>query len=439
MDQTASYSRAAEDVIVSAALATTWITYLLGGLYVLGPVLGVGLTALLCARVYLKSDGIRTTNVPSIPSGVWVWIGGMLVMLLALEVGHLNQSLGIGQTIKSTIGWAKGWALLALFPLIGACMNIKIETLIRAASWVALGTLLLTPVFMAAPLIGLPEVLFVSPLKLVGGPGPEFFAVQLYSIEPTDGSTRLRYFTPWSPAAGMIGNMYLIFALSDKRKFWKWMGVASAVAMIVTSKSRLALAAALFIWPVVIAVGETKRPILWFSATIGLLTLTPLAQPILDWLDATLNSVKSMRADSTRVREMLGEIAMERWWSEAPIWGHGIVERGPHAVEFMPIGSHHTWYGLLFVKGAIGAVALAIPLAWSMLEFALLAVTRSKAGRIAFGMVLLMAFYSIGENLEILAYLMWPGLIAMGIAARELRDASQKPTVAGHRVLVSQK
>lgn len=424
MDQTAHHPRAPEDLIVALALASTWIVYLFGGLYVLGPVLGVGLTGLLCARLYLADGGVGATRVPSIPSGVWVWIAGMLVLLLALEVGHMNQNMGIGQTIKSTIGWAKGWALLALFPLIGACMNIKLETLIRAAGWVALGTLLLTPVFMLAPMAGLPEVLFVSPLKLVGGPGPEFFAVQLYSIEPSDGSTRLRYFTPWSPAAGMIGNMYLIFALSDKRKFWKWMGVVSALAMILTSKSRLALAAALFIWPVVIAVGEAKRPVLWFVAMIGLLTFTPLAQGILDWLDATLNSVKSMRADSTRVREMLGEIAVDRWWNEAPIWGHAIVERGPHAVEFMPIGSHHTWYGLLFVKGAVGAVALAIPLAWSLVEFALLAVTRSAAGRIAFGMVLLMAFYSIGENLEILAYLMWPGLIVMGIAARELQEAS---------------
>lgn len=434
MDQTAHYSRAPEDLIVAVALAATWLVYLVGGLYVLGPVLGVGLTGLLFARVYLTGDGVETREVPSIPSGVWVWIAGMLVMLLALEVGHMNQNLGLGQTIKSTIGWAKGWALLALFPLIGACMSIRVETIIRAAGWVALGTLLLTPVFLIAPMAGLPEVLFVSPLKLVGGPGPEFFAVQLYSIEPTDGSTRLRYFTPWSPAAGMIGNMYLIFALSDKRKFWKWVGILSALAMIWTSKSRLALAAAMFIWPVVIAVGETKRPAMWFAATLGLLMLTPMAQGILDWIDATLSSVKSMRADSTRVRELLGEIAIDRWWNEAPIWGHGVVERGPHAVEYMPIGSHHTWFGLLFVKGAVGAMALAIPLAWSLIEFALLAVTRSKAGRIAFGMVLLMSFYSIGENLEILAYLIWPGLIVMGIAARELQQAN---TDSGERALKS--
>ncbi len=427
MDQTAHHTRAPEDLIVAVALAATWFVYLFGGLYILGPVLGVGLTGLLFIRAYLTGDGVTTREVPAIPGGVCVWIIGMLVMLLALEVGHMNQNLGLGQTIKSTIGWAKGWALLALFPLIGACMNIKVETIIRAAGWVALGTLLLTPVFLVAPMVGLPKVLFVSPLKLVGGPGPEFFAVQLYSIEPMDGSTRLRYFTPWSPAAGMIGNMYLIFALSDKRRFWKWMGILSALAMIWTSKARLALAAAMFIWPVVIAVGETKRPAMWFAATLGLLMLTPMAQDILDWIDATLNSVKSMRADSTRVRELLGDIAIDRWWNEAPIWGHGVVERGPHAVEYMPIGSHHTWFGLLFVKGAVGAIALAIPLAWSLIEFALLAVTRSKAGRIAFGMVLLMSIYTVGENLEILAYLLWPGLIVMGIAAKELQQASVNP------------
>lgn len=425
MDQTTHHPRAPEDLIVAVALAATWFVYLFGGLYVLGPVLGVGLTGLWFARVYLAGGHLTTLSVPAIPSGVWVWIIGMLVMLLALEVGHMNQNLGTGQTIKSTIGWAKGWALLALFPLIGACLHIRLETIIKAAGWVALGTLLLTPAFLVAPMIGLPEVLFVSPLKLVGGPGPEFFAVQLYSIEPTDGSTRLRYFTPWSPAAGMIGNMYLIFALSDKRKFWKWMGIISALAMILTSKSRLALAAALFIWPVIVAVGEAKRPAMWFLATFGLLLLTPLAQGILDWVDGTLNSIKSMRADSTRVRELLGEIAIQRWRTEAPIWGHGIVERGPHAVEYMPIGSHHTWFGLLFVKGAVGAMALAVPLIWSTIEFALLAFTRSAAGRIAFAMVLLMSFYSIGENLEILAYLMWPGLIVMGIAARELREGSE--------------
>jgi hypothetical protein len=167
---------------------------------------------------------------------------------------------------------------------------------------------------------------------------------------------------------------------------------------------------------------EVRRPALWFLAAVGLLALTPFIQLVLDTLDNALNSVKSMRADSTRVREVLGEIALERWWTEAPLWGHGVVERGPHLVEYMPIGSHHTWYGLLFVKGAVGAIALMVPLAWSLVEFSILTVLRSRAGQVSLAMTILMVFYSIGENLEILAYLMWPGLLVMGIAMRELAE-----------------
>lgn len=422
MDTHATSESAPEDRIVFWAFTMTWAVYLFGGLYILGPVLGVGLTALVALRYYVRGTAFARFSIGSVPGGVWVWMIGMLFMLLALEIAHFQQGLGMGKTIKSSIGWAKGWGLFALFPLIGACLHIKIDTLIRAAGWVALGTLLITPILVAAPIVGLPEVLFVSPLKVVGGPGPEFFAVQFYSIEPTDGSSRWRFYTPWSPAAGVIGNMMLIFALNDRRRGWMIMAVVSALIVIVLSKSRLALLAAMFIWPAVIALREAKRPLPWFLAAIGLVLAMPFLQAMLDFVDSTIDGVKSMRADSTRVRETLGEIAIERWWNEAPIWGHGVVERGPHIVEEMPIGSHHTWYGLLFVKGLIGAIALLIPLVWSMFEFAILTLLKSRSGAMAFGIVLLMFVYTIGENLEILSYLMWPGLIVIGIAAREGAD-----------------
>lgn len=423
MDQITDHSHAIEDRIVFWALALTWPLYLLGGLYVLGPVLAVGLTGLLCLRLYMANLAVSSFAVPRAPIGVWVWGLGMLAMLLALEVAHVSEELGLGKTIKSTIGWAKGWALFALFPLIGACMHVRLETVLRGAGYVAIGTVIATPILVAAPMIGLPEVLFVSPLKVVGGPGPEFFAVQFYSLEPTDGSARWRFFTPWSPAAGLIGNMFLILALADRRRAWKLLGISAALCMIILSKSRLAVAVALAIWPTVMMLKEARRPSVWLLAALGVLIVTPFAQVIFDSVDTALNSVKSMRADSTRVREVLGEIALERWWTEAPIWGHGVVERGPHLVEYMPIGSHHTWYGLLFVKGAVGAIALLIPLFWSLVEFSILTVLKSRAGHIALGIVLLMALYSVGENLEILAYLMWPGLIVMGIAMRELKEA----------------
>jgi hypothetical protein len=94
----------------------------------------------------------------------------------------------------------------------------------------------------------------------------------------------------------------------------------------------------------------------------------------------------------------------------------------------MPIGSHHTWFGLLYVKGLVGVCALAIPLAWTFLEMILVAQI-SRIGRVGLAMTLMIAFYSNGENLEILAYLMWPGLLLIGSAMRRgVSYETQGPT-----------
>ena len=123
------------------------------------------------------------------------------------------------------------------------------------------------------------------------------------------------------------------------------------------------------------------------------------------------------RADSSRVRAALGRIAIHRWESEAYWFGHGIVENGPHLVEYMPIGSHHSWYGLLFVKGLLGAIALAVPLAVTSLVL-LARSLRSDTAQVGLSMVLTLVLYSFGENLEILAYLYWPALVIIGVALR---------------------
>jgi hypothetical protein len=128
------------------------------------------------------------------------------------------------------------------------------------------------------------------------------------------------------------------------------------------------------------------------------------------------------RAASSRVRATLASIAYHRWMTEAPWFGHGIVERGPLLVQYMAIGSHHTWHGLLFVKGAVGFVALAVPLAWSFVELSLKA-QADRVARAALGVVIGFIVFSFGDNLEIVAYLVWPGLIVIGIAhGRRLRS-----------------
>ena len=86
-------------------------------------------------------------------------------------------------------------------------------------------------------------------------------------------------------------------------------------------------------------------------------------------------------------------------------------------VEFMPIGSHHTWFGLLFVKGLVGFYSLAIPM---FVTFWVLVIKSQKyeVARVGLGVLFTLFLYTFGENLEILAYLYWPGLIVIGIALK---------------------
>ena len=94
-----------------------------------------------------------------------------------------------------------------------------------------------------------------------------------------------------------------------------------------------------------------------------------------------------------------------------------IVEDGPHLVQYMPIGSHHTWYGLLFVKGIVGFIALLIPMVFTFLIL-LIKSQRHDVAKVALSIIFILFLYTFGENLEILVYLYWFALIIMGIALK---------------------
>ena len=221
----------------------------------------------------------------------------------------------------------------------------------------ALQTLAITPPVVAAALVHLPPRLFVSPLEVVGGPGPEFFAVYLYIVDPENGSLRWQFIAPWAPAAGMLGNLIVVIACSEQRRSLKVAGLLVGVMIAFMTRSRMAMLFVALYPPMLWTVSRLSRPAL-LAAGGALSTLTGIvANTVITAVQDGVSAFRGARAGSTRVREALGRIAAERWRDEAPVWGHGVVERSSHYVEFMPIGSHHTWYGLLYVKGgrAIGS------------------------------------------------------------------------------------
>jgi len=356
----------------------------------------------------------------------------MAVMFVALIAGHVGNGLGLAKTLKSSIGWAKGWALMAIFPAAGAMLQIRPQILYRASCRLGRQTLFLLPLFLIAPVIGLPSALFVSPLQIVSGPGANFFEVQLYGEHVGTGVPRWRFFAPWAPAAGFVANIYLIFALNERDRYWKMVGIIAAVAMCLMAQSRLALVAMMIV-PLV-TIGLSRLTHIWVQIT-GAFAVTGLgliAQWLIELADTAQAEFAAQRADSSRVRSALARIAYERWKNEAPVWGHGIVENGSHIVEKMAIGSHHSWFGLLFVKGIVGFGALLIPMAWSFLEM-LAKAQSSRSARVGLATVLIFFLYTFGENLEILVYLFWPALIILGRAMREPLKNPLRPPFTGRR------
>ena len=406
-----------EEKLVWYSIVWTFAIYFIGGLYVLGAILPWLLFGILCWRWWQQDPHTPLKERIRIPIGIWMWVGGMVFMQVSLIMGHLDYYLEMGQIIKSSIGWAKGWAILALFPMAG-CLPIRPKLIYRAAALVCTMVLLFSPIFIAAYYAKLPAQLFVSPLRAIGGPGPEFFEFRLYEIDPGDNTPRWRLFTPWAPALGFVANIYFFMILREPCKKWKYLGIAGCIMMCQISKSRLALLCLPVVWILVEVLSRISRPIALMIA--GAIASTGgVTLPILmEGLESFSEQFAAARKDSSRVRAALGRIAVYRWQTEAPIWGHGIVENGPHMVEYMPIGSHHTWYGLLFVKGIVGFAALAVPMIYSLGDL-LIKSQRNDTAKLGLTMLLVIFLYTFGENLEILAYLFWPGLIAIGMGFLE--------------------
>lgn len=396
----------------------TYGWYLLGALYIVAPVIAWTLFAYGLKNYFLAFIHGEYRVSRRVSWVVLLWMAGMLVMLLSLWVGHIKNGIGLGGIIKSTVGWAKGWALLAIFPFIGT-LNIRPELIYRAGCIVGLHTIILFPVFFLAWVLHLPQMLYISPLKVVGGSGPEFFAVVLYELEPGTNVPRWRLFTPWAPAAGFVANIYFIFALNEKDPKWKWIGIAGAIVIVLMSKSRLALVSMgfvpLFVWGMM----QLTKPWMLYVCAAGVTALGTVMVTVLDMVEQVVEGFKSARAESSRVRSALGRIAVHRWRTENYLWGNGVVERGPHLVEYMPIGSHHTWYGLLFVKGIVGFYALAVPMFVSFWYF-LFRAYRNNEAKVGFSIVLILFLYTFGENLEVLSYLTWPGLLFIGLGSKTL-------------------
>jgi hypothetical protein len=414
------YPKSTEEKLIWFGLILTYPFFAFGGLYVSGCVVGWLIFAVVLLRCYVDKS-VKSSIIPII---VWIWLVGSLFMLLALLIAHSNWDLGVAKTVKSSIGWAKGWALLPLFLFIGAFVDIKPTLLIRAVCIVSFHSLLFALLSIGVYFTGFQGDIFISPLKAIGGPGESFFTVSLFGLNPETGFGRWRFFAPWAPAAGFMACIFLIFCSQEKNNFWRYSGLLGSFIMCLLSQSRVGWAIYVALAPLCFLYRYFKNPLLLIILGLILPTFILLSEPLINWLSSGYADIKASRPDSTRVRQTLERLALQRWESEAPIWGHGIVEKGPKIVEGMPIGTHHSWYGLLFVKGIVGLLALAIPLIFTSI-YLFWHSLKSQICYTAALMLVVFICYSFFENLEILSFIYWPALLWIGIALNPLKSGEK--------------
>ena len=403
-----------EEKVVWYSLIGTYVSYFLGAQYILTPAIAWLLTLYLGKKLWNQTEDTPTEEKVIIPFSVLVWVVFMLVMEVVLIIAHIDFDLGILKIITSSINWARAWPLMALFPLIG-CLSIRPQLLYRGVCIICLQSLILIPILYLAYILHLPSNLYTSPLRFLGGNGVEYYNIVLFGFEEETNKTRLQLFAPWPPALGLVANIYFLLACQESDKKWRLTGIIGSLAMMMTSFSRLSMVCIttvpLLTWVLV----NFTRPIVLITTGVISFFTAIFASRLINFLETFKEQFSKARASSSQLRELLSRMALQGW-SESPLWGHGIVEtHGTAFTKYMPIGTHHTWFGILYEKGLLGLIALAIPLLWSFIDLLYKAYNNPLA-KVGLSVILVLFLFSFGERIEGLAYLYWPGLVIMGMA-----------------------
>ena len=393
----------------------TYPIYYLGGQYLLAPLLGYGLALYLFWQWLNQTALTPLEERITVPVTVWVWIVGMLVIELALIVGHLDFNLGLTKIISSSVNrWLRTWALFPIFMLVGS-LKIRPQLIYRAVCILCIQSIVMVAI---ASIIRIPEVIYTSPLKVFGG--GEFYNVYIFGSLLDNGSEfRLVLFAPWAPALGLVANIYFFLAQQEEDRKLRWLGTIGAVAMVVGSASRLAAICLPLAWFSGWLLSNISRPFIQLLTGLVVFSGGFLGPTIVDTMLTAKEEISQSRPGSSQVRSILGRIALYRWQTEAFVWGHGTVDgRGPKVVGHMPIGTHHTWFSVLYSYGLVGCIALALPLVWSSIELVFKA-QKSQTARVGLSIILVLAIFTLGEGIDGLTYIYWPGLIILGIAFQE--------------------
>lgn len=401
------------EAIVWYYMIGTYVLYLCGGQYLFTALMGSFLLFYLARQWWRQTPATPESEKVIVAPIAWAWLGTMVIVELALIVGHFNYDLGTGTIIKSSSHWYRTWAIFGIFPLVGH-LNIRPQIIYRAVCILCLQSIIVAVVGTGLDLIFGGEVVYVSPLQVSGGDDLHY-QVQLIQ---TLIDNRLELFAPWSTSLGMVGNTYLLFAFQETNQKWRMIGIVGSIMMIIFSWSRLAIVSLFFVPMAIWFLSNVIRPWMQFTVSIVCFLCGLFFAHVINLLNFFQEQVNSLRPDtknSSSTREAIYNLTLYRWRTEAPIWGHGVTEEsGPGAIDYYPIASHQTWFYLLYAHGLVGFIPCFIVAVWTFIDLIIKAQSDQLA-KMCLGVFLVIILNSLTDNIQSFAYLYWPSLLMLGI------------------------
>lgn len=393
--------------------------YLIGSLYIVVPLSGTALTIYALWRWRVQTGQTPLLDRVYISPSAWVWLAAGLIIELALVVAHLNFDLGFKQIIFSTVNnWYRRWTIIPMF-ILGGHFVIRPKLMYRAGCIIALEAAAMIVVGTILTNLGVPKLMYNSPLAVFGG-GGDHYQVFLLQNALKD---RAYAFAPWQTATGTLGNFCFFLAWEEKASKWRIAGLISALILIVVSQSRAALLCIPFVLIMVWLVRNIFYPQVQILSSITCFLIGVFAFQIGKILNFAQEQFINFRGRdslySSRIRSTLYRATIKEWWNEAPIWGHGRVEEvGPRFLANMPLGTHNTWLGTLYTFGLVGFTALAIACCFTFFNLIIRA-RDSNVTRVGLCLFITLFVSSFTDSVEYVNYAYWFALVFIGISLRQ--------------------
>jgi len=419
MDNTSIKPQNLPEKLVWYYIVGTFIAYYLGSQFVATPLLAFFLVFYLIKKWWNQTDETPESERIAISLTVWIWIFAMLTIEMCIIVSHINYDLGLVQIIRTSVGWARQWGLFALFPLAGH-LRIRPQIIYRAVCILSLQCVIVVVLDNLVSLFHLPVLSFTSPLKVLGG-GNALYTVKFFNNSIAQRND-FQLFAGWPTILGLISVIYFHFACQDLDKRWRRIGIWSYTFLVFASQSRVAIlsfAITLFVSKVLTNWFRPKA--LFITGLIASLSGIALPKAV-DLLLAVKNFFDNYRgkdsADSGQLRSYINRMTLARWQSESPIWGHGVIEEfgnGPRITYGIPLGTHSTWFAILYNHGVVGFFALALAFLCSFLTLTISSQS-SELSRMGLTIIIVLVIFGFSEPLQVWAYIYWAPLLILGMA-----------------------